>query len=246
MKCPSCGYNSFDKLENCKRCGASLPSRSDSESVTFFHDIEPSAEAASGGEKTLFEEPENFRAGEDPLLLESEIKENDLSSYHIISKSLQNKGDVEKERVNYPGENILTLASLKRRTFAFILDVIVILLVSFLTLMLGLLAAGFDPVAGLINISYILLPVYIILSFLVSSYLIVLHAYSGKTIGKMVFGIRVVNEDGNTIGLSGSFVRWVGYFISALPLFYGYISAAFDFNLQTWHDKLSNSFVVKG
>ena len=240
MKCPSCGYNTFDKYERCKRCGALLSGSSWKDRINIFGDSSSEkAKSQDPDSKELFEEqlvPEGPQA--DPILLEDEVDEGSKDDYHIISKSLRaNQPDTE--------ESFLTLASFTRRFFAFLVDLVLIILVSFVTLIFGLFAAGYDPVNGMINLSYIIFPVYLILTLLSSTYLLFLHAYSGKTVGKLIFGIRVVKEDGSVINLSDSFVRWIGYFLSALPLFYGYFSAIFDINYQTWHDKLSKSYVVR-
>ena len=231
MKCPKCGYNSFDSLNECKRCGARV-------------------EAAGPGVKTVkprkrggaHDDIENFALfdNEEPVLLEEEFVDD--YSYHGSSPGpKQSKVDP----VNDLPESYLVLASFSRRMIAFILDISVILILSFFTIIIGLLAAGINLTDGIMKLSYILIPVYIILCLLASTFFLFLHAYSGKSFGKLVLGIRVVREDGGKISTSQSFTRWVGYYLSALPVFYGYISAIFDYNLQTWHDKISKTYVVK-
>ena len=229
MKCPKCGYNSFDSLNECKRCGARV-------------------EAAGPGFKTVkpgkrggaHDDIENFTLfdNDEPVLLEEEFVDD--YSYHGSSP-----GQSKVDPVNDLPESYLVLASFSRRMIAFILDISVILILSFFTIIVGLLAAGINLTDGIMKLSYILIPVYIILCLLASTFLLFLHAYSGKSFGKLVLGIRVVREDGGKISTSQSFTRWVGYYLSALPVFYGYISAIFDYNLQTWHDKISKTYVVK-
>ncbi len=43
---------------------------------------------------------------------------------------------------------------------------------------------------------------------------VILHGYGGKTIGKMLLGIRLITDQGDSVGLWKSFVRWIGYYIS--------------------------------
>ena len=244
MKCPSCGYNTFDTNERCKRCGALLSASKWKNRLRFFKESSPDIDNSQDLEsKNLFGEKQiPIDINDDPIVLENEVDEQTKDNYHIVSKSVR---QAERNSESDTEESYLTLASFKRRFFAFIFDLILIVLISFVTLIFGLFAAGYDPVKGMVNLSYIIFPVYIILTLLASTYLLFLHAYSGKTVGKLIFGIRVVKEDGSVISLSDSFVRWIGYYFSALPLFYGYISALFDFNYQTWHDKLSKSYVIK-
>ncbi|MGI9554103.1 MAG: RDD family protein [Thermodesulfobacteriota bacterium] len=239
MKCPSCGYNTFDTYERCKRCGALFSGQEWNDRVKVFSDPGEVKGRNQGSEsnKLLDEQQVQLETDDDPIVLENEVVGESKDNYHIVSTSAIDQQSSE--------ESFLTLASLTRRFFAFLVDIILIVLVSFVTLIFGLFAAGYDPVKGMMNLSFIILPVYIILTLLATTYLLFLHAYSGKTVGKLIFGIRVVREDGSGINLSDSFVRWIGYFISALPLFYGYFSAIFDLNYQTWHDKISKSYVIK-
>jgi len=41
-----------------------------------------------------------------------------------------------------------------------------------------------------------------------------------------------------------AFLRWVSYFISALPLYIGFVWAAFDGKKQAWHDKIAGTVVI--
>jgi len=231
MKCPSCGYNSFNSLDECKRCGANLEPVDSSSAAGMFNDTGNFHEDVD--KIDLFE-------NEDPILLEDELIE-DYSFHGTASKPVRNLSDYNNESL----ESYLTLASFSRRFIAFLFDITAILAISFFTIIIGLITAGINLSDGIMKLSYILIPVYLILCLLASTCLLFLQAYSGKSFGKILLGLRVVKEDGGEISISESFIRWVGYYLSALPLFYGYISALFDNNLQTWHDKLSKTFVIK-
>jgi len=247
MKCPSCGYNTFDTYERCKRCGALFSGGRWKDRIKIFdfpnRDKDKSQSLES--EELFEQQPVPIDSHDDPIVFESEVNTAAKENYHIVSKSVVQTAEAKDNMQVDAEEKFLTLAGFTRRFLSFLIDLSLIILISFVTLIFGLFAAGYDPVKGIINLSYIIVPVYIILTLLASTYLLFLHAYSGKTIGKLIFGIRVVKEDGSGISLSDSFVRWIGYYLSALPLFYGYFSALFDHNYQTWHDKLSKSFVIK-
>ncbi len=62
----------------------------------------------------------------------------------------------------------------------------------------------------------------------------------------MAVGIRIISSEGNELGLWESFMRWVGYYISAVFLFAGFIWSVFDQDSQTWHDKIAGTYVVIG
>lgn len=67
----------------------------------------------------------------------------------------------------------------------------------------------------------------------------------GQTPGKMLMGIKVVRPDGSLLGWKRAFIRWVGYYISAIILYLGFLLAAVDANKQALHDKLVGSIVVR-
>ena len=66
------------------------------------------------------------------------------------------------------------------------------------------------------------------------------------TPGKMLIGARVVDvTSGQPLSLGQCAVRYLGYFVSALPLMFGYIWVAIDERRQGWHDKIAGSVVVR-
>ena len=67
----------------------------------------------------------------------------------------------------------------------------------------------------------------------------------GATPGKMICGIRIVTEDGSPLTIGKCLIRYVGYYISAIPFGLGYLWAAWDRRNQTWHDKMARTLVVK-
>ena len=66
------------------------------------------------------------------------------------------------------------------------------------------------------------------------------------TPGKMAISSKIVDA---TTGKAASPAQLIGryfaYFISVLPLFLGFIWVGFDKRKQGWHDKLSNTVVIK-
>jgi uncharacterized RDD family membrane protein YckC len=65
------------------------------------------------------------------------------------------------------------------------------------------------------------------------------------TPGKMVVSAKVVDaKTGGTLSVGQSIGRYLGYFVSALPLGLGILWVAFDPRKQGWHDKLAGTLVV--
>ena len=52
-------------------------------------------------------------------------------------------------------------------------------------------------------------------------------------------------ETGEAMSLGQSVVRYLGYFVAALPLCLGLIWVAFDPRKQGWHDKIAGTVVVR-
>lgn len=124
----------------------------------------------------------------------------------------------------------------------------------FLAVVLGLTTASLvgillslDP--GIFNLLAIVAlgavgSLLLILNFLYYGYF---WSTSGASLGMKAFDIKVVRrQPGERIsfwraGLRGT----LGYWISALPIYLGYIWAGFDGNKESWHDKIFDTHVVK-
>jgi uncharacterized RDD family membrane protein YckC len=67
----------------------------------------------------------------------------------------------------------------------------------------------------------------------------------GQTPGKSALGIRVISFDGSgSIGYGRAFIRWIGRYVSAIPIFLGYFWMLWDRENQCWHDKFASDVVV--
>lgn len=75
---------------------------------------------------------------------------------------------------------------------------------------------------------------------------ILFWVYRQATPGKMAIGARVVDA---TTGQAPStwqlVIRYLGYYVSTIPLMLGLIWVAFDPRRQAWHDKLAGTVVVR-
>jgi uncharacterized RDD family membrane protein YckC len=66
------------------------------------------------------------------------------------------------------------------------------------------------------------------------------------TPGKMALQLRVVDaKTGGTLTIGQSLVRYLGYYVSTIPLGIGLIWVAFDPKKQGWHDKLASTVVIR-
>ena len=66
------------------------------------------------------------------------------------------------------------------------------------------------------------------------------------TPGKMAISAQVVDaQSGDTITFGQALLRYLGYFLSMIPLGLGLLWVAFDSRKQGWHDKIAGTVVVK-
>jgi uncharacterized RDD family membrane protein YckC len=66
------------------------------------------------------------------------------------------------------------------------------------------------------------------------------------TPGKMAIHARIVDaRTGQPLSVRQALVRYVGYFVSTVPLCLGLLWVAFDTRKQGWHDKMAGTVVVR-
>ncbi|MBL4673005.1 MAG: RDD family protein [Arenicella sp.] len=128
------------------------------------------------------------------------------------------------------------------RAVASIVDTIVILIITgpFMFWIYGTeMFTSTDMVKG---------PADVLLSYIFPlAFTIVLWMKFGGTPGKRLLKIKVLDEKtGQHLSLAKALLRYVGYFVSILGLFIGFIWIAFDSKKKGWHDHIAGSIVVIG
>ncbi len=84
---------------------------------------------------------------------------------------------------------------------------------------------------------------YFCLSF---PYFVIGHQRWGTTLGKRLFRVYVVNQtDLGPLTLGQSVSRYLGYFVSALPLAAGYTMAAFHPEKRALHDLIAGTVSIR-
>jgi len=75
---------------------------------------------------------------------------------------------------------------------------------------------------------------------------IVFWVYRSATPGKMALRLVIVDAGtGNKPSLAQFVIRYLGYFVSTLPLFLGLIWVGIDARKQGWHDKIARTVVIR-
>jgi len=116
-----------------------------------------------------------------------------------------------------------------RRLVAYIIDAIILGAVSGI-----LIAIMGDPQTA----SWLISPIGII-------YIIGFWTWRGQTPGKMAMGVKIIKTDGSPIGIGRAILRYVGYLVSTIIIFIGYLMIAWDSKKQGLHDKIAGTYVVK-
>ena len=90
-------------------------------------------------------------------------------------------------------------------------------------------------------------PADVLISWVLPAVAVVLFwIYRQATPGKMAISARVVDaKTGGTLGVGQSIVRYLGYFVSTIPLGLGLLWVAFNPKKQGWHDKIAGTVVVR-
>ena len=136
------------------------------------------------------------------------------------------------------------IAPLSHRIIAAVIDVLVCITIYQVLILTILCAPNIREIlaACLTTLIYILviLPIFLPLMNLI------LLTTLGGTIGKLATGIRVVDVKGNNLTFIKAFVRnIVGYIVSSIFFWLGFIWIAIDQERRGWHDMIADSYVVK-
>ncbi|MCM8785786.1 MAG: RDD family protein [Candidatus Omnitrophica bacterium] len=155
-------------------------------------------------------------------------------------------------------------ANLSLRFLAFIIDIIVFWSIYAITFRIFFPFANLNYYENLINnfysgkfdfseAIYIIIKtfIFLIIFFLIFSlYKTLIVGKFGASLGKMIVGIKIVDENCNKIYFKTAFIREVIVKQIIYPIFFfisflGYLWAIWDKRKQTWHDKIARTIVIK-
>ncbi|HEX9667706.1 MAG TPA: RDD family protein [Thermodesulfobacteriota bacterium] len=253
MKCPKCGFNSFDFLEKCKKCGSSTGVKPESDALYKSHELSKRYEEA----KTKRSTEDERKKIEDVVVKQSEKEEttenveevlsldyNADSSNHVLT--LETNPIIEYETETPKTDRVKSdLAGFSTRSISLLIDLVIIFSLTALVLSTGIYIAANDLIFDTDYTLNFIATIFFFLIIVCSSYFVFLEGYGGKTIGKMIMGITVIGDDGGSIDIIKAFTRWAVSFFSASFFFIGFLWALFDSKSQTWHDKIAGTLVVK-
>jgi uncharacterized RDD family membrane protein YckC len=78
----------------------------------------------------------------------------------------------------------------------------------------------------------------------IATYYIFFWTVTGQSPGKGIMGLRILTHRGGKLKLSQAIMRYIGYYLSAIPLGLGFFWILIDDRRLAWHDRLANTCVV--
>lgn len=137
------------------------------------------------------------------------------------------------------------------RAIAFFIDIIIILIVNALLnftvrMLLGFFGLDTLKVVADFSASQLVDGLALVFPFFLQAvYFIGSWAIFGRTIGMSLIGIRVEETTRpDDVTFARAFLRYIGLYVSLIPLGLGYLWVLVDRRHQGWHDKLGNTVVV--
>jgi len=147
---------------------------------------------------------------------------------------------VEEEILDKLQMEGLKLASVSKRTFAFIVDDLIVSMLVFIIFYDSIASANSpEEIINILNsaFGYIVLLKIIYHTFFVWQY--------GATMGKLLFKIQVVDEKSFLKpDLLKSFIRAVVRIVSESLFYLGFLWGVLNKTRQTWHDKAAKTLVI--
>ena len=225
MRCPACGFVSFDSLSTCKQCGKELPRPGKPEGIV----------AAARSKSGLTASAEGSAA---PGLSLRESEETAVAARRDVTPEA---ASVESTSVRKAGFWLRGAAFLVDAALVGLLAAGGAMLVDLAVQIGGMISSA--PEAGLewLNTAAAsLLVVWIALC-----YFTLFVGTQGQTPGKILLGLKIIRTTGEEIGYGRAFVRWIGQCFSLLPLGLGFLMVAFSRRKQALHDRLAGTYVIR-
>jgi uncharacterized RDD family membrane protein YckC len=126
-----------------------------------------------------------------------------------------------------------------QRAIAFLIDWLIVVVISMPVIVLAFGADYFslDPMRRFWDLLIMLV---------VGTAIVVCWRLYGATPGKSAVALRIVDaETGKPPSTGRLVVRLLCYFVSALPLYLGFLWIAVDRRKQGWHDKIAGTVVIQ-
>ena len=137
------------------------------------------------------------------------------------------------------------------RMEAFVIDIVILSVVQLVGAAFVRAILNFFKLTGLVSYIKTLLENsafqigsgVVLITLLVIGYYTFFWTLVGFTPGKAILGLKVARKNGSKVSFGRALVRFFAYWISALPLFLGFLWVLWDPKRQGWHDKIAGTQV---
>jgi len=215
MKCPNCGYVSFDDAYLCTNCGEIIDA--DKLQNDFIRQITAPPNSAA----KEFPRPKSLKR------TISNIQEN-LDLISAPATGLIPARPVMRIAAYAIDWAIISFFS------AFLLFSVFLLLTIFTNSQLNIYE----------TLNAVFLPFYLFSFLLKGFYFVFFHSATGQTFGKLLCGIKVCDLQGEKISVRSSTVRFLGYYLCFWSLGLGFSWILFNGKHRGWHDFLAGTMVI--
>ena len=139
------------------------------------------------------------------------------------------------------------------RAIAFVLDIVVMSVAVLAAIALLQALLGFFTLYGLIGERVVqsgpFRAIVVVVTALIGvgiavGYPVVFWVLLGQTPGKLLMGVRIARTNGQRLTIGRALLRYLGYWLSAIPLGLGFFWVLVDDQRQCWHDKLADTYVI--
>jgi uncharacterized RDD family membrane protein YckC len=157
-----------------------------------------------------------------------------------------------KPRPEFHHDNEFILATIRRRSFAYLIDVTILsILIGNICIWFGIsglkTSGHFEVEFEMHNAQPIVILFFKILLGLTPAiyYTLSFYFWKGQTIGKRILRLRVVSLYHEHLGFWHCIERSLGYYASTLEGGFGFIQAFWNPNRMALHDKIGETIVIK-
>ncbi len=274
MRCPTCGYVSFDHLDACKKCGADLHKGKQRESIPAFTAVpagqRPGATTLAAGPSPAGPpQKSDVRAQEIDALFAglsdspgsapaSGPEEQEHTPFHLPLETLPplppsrggvaSLADVQADMVGPVGIDIPPRAGFWIRAAAWIADMLFLILPVFISGVLvwaTVILGGW--LGGEINDQVKAFAAISGAAIVIVSgflYFTLFVGAFGQTPGKMLFRLKVVRTNDQEMTYGRAVLRSLCWILSLLLFSVGFLMIAFNRQKQGLHDMLAGTYVV--
>ena len=127
------------------------------------------------------------------------------------------------------------VAPMKRRTAAFLVDMLVVMAVTS-GLLLALPRFSIGPLVNTVTLTFFSV---------MGLYFVIFHSHSGQTPGKQLFHLRVAIGGTSPLPVEVSILRYLLKAISMVLLCLGLLWAFFNSDHRGWHDRFAETLVLE-